>query len=53
MLIGIPSSLKQIAFPLLKGNFLQRTYITMGGCHHVLTITTSDSFRGVGSKYYF
>jgi hypothetical protein len=37
--------LEAIAF-LGEGNFLQRTFITMGGCHHVLTITTlSNSNR--------
>jgi hypothetical protein len=45
VLIGIPSSLKQLLFLCSKGNFLQRTFITMGGCHHVLTITTLSDFN--------
>jgi hypothetical protein len=37
--------LKQLLFLCSKGNFLQRTFITMGGCHHVLTITTLSNFN--------
>jgi hypothetical protein len=32
--------LEAIDFLCSEGNFLQRTFITMGGCHHLLTITT-------------
>jgi hypothetical protein len=45
MLIGILSSLKQLLFLCSKDNFLQRTFITMGGCDHVLSITTLSNFN--------
>jgi hypothetical protein len=41
-------SLKQLLFLCSKGNFLQWTFITMGGCHHhVLTITTIVKFQSI------
>jgi hypothetical protein len=37
--------LEPIVFLCSKGNFLQRTFVTMGGCHRVLTITTLSNFN--------